>query len=93
MRCDVIAEGIITAAKNLNIQIPVIVRLQGTKVNEARKLIADSGLRIVPRDDLDEAAQLVVQLSEIVTLAKKAGVEVGFLNIKGAGGKTKSSGR
>ncbi|XP_049887352.1 succinate--CoA ligase [ADP-forming] subunit beta, mitochondrial isoform X2 [Pectinophora gossypiella] len=78
MRCDVIAEGIITAAKNLNIQIPVIVRLQGTKVNEARKLIADSGLRIVPRDDLDEAAKLVVQLSEIVGLAKKAGVEVKF---------------
>ncbi|CAH2263048.1 jg10838 [Pararge aegeria aegeria] len=78
MRCDVIAEGIINAAKNLNIQIPVIVRLQGTKVNEARKLIADSGLRIVPRDDLDEAAKLVVQLSEIVGLAKKAGVEVKF---------------
>ncbi|XP_048005437.1 succinate--CoA ligase [ADP-forming] subunit beta, mitochondrial [Leguminivora glycinivorella] len=78
MRCDVIAEGIITAAKNLNIQIPVIVRLQGTKVHEARKLIAESGLRIVPRDDLDEAAALVVQLSEIVSLAKKAGVEVRF---------------
>ncbi|CAG4922685.1 succinate--CoA ligase [ADP-forming] subunit beta, mitochondrial [Colias croceus] len=78
MRCDVIAEGIINAAKNLNIQIPVIVRLQGTKVNEARKLIAESGLRIVPRDDLDEAAQLVVQLSEIVSLARKAGVEVQF---------------
>lgn len=78
MRCDVIAEGIINAAKNLNIQIPVIVRLQGTKVNEARKLIAESGLRIVPRDDLDEAAHLVVQLSEIVNLARKAGVEVKF---------------
>ncbi|XP_035429521.2 succinate--CoA ligase [ADP-forming] subunit beta, mitochondrial [Spodoptera frugiperda] len=78
MRCDVIAEGIVTAAKNLNIQLPVIVRLQGTKVNEARKLIAESGLRLVPRDDLDEAAQLVVQLAEIVTLAKKAGVEVKF---------------
>ncbi|XP_075982851.1 succinyl-coenzyme A synthetase beta subunit, ADP-forming [Anticarsia gemmatalis] len=78
MRCDVIAEGIINAAKNLNIQIPVIVRLQGTKVNEARKLIAESGLRIVPRDDLDEAARLVVQLSEIVNLARKAGVEVKF---------------
>ncbi|KAL0850157.1 hypothetical protein ABMA28_012032 [Loxostege sticticalis] len=78
MRCDVIAEGIINAAKNLNIQIPVIVRLQGTKVHEARKLIAESGLRIVPRDDLDEAAKLAVQLSEIVSLAKKAGVEVKF---------------
>ncbi|XP_004928485.2 succinate--CoA ligase [ADP-forming] subunit beta, mitochondrial [Bombyx mandarina] len=78
MRCDVIAEGIINAAKNLNIQIPVIVRLQGTKVNEARKLVAESGLRIVPRDDLDEAAKLAVQLSEIVALARKAGVEVKF---------------
>ncbi|XP_037300186.1 succinate--CoA ligase [ADP-forming] subunit beta, mitochondrial [Manduca sexta] len=78
MRCDVIAEGIINAAKNLNIQIPVIVRLQGTKVTEARKLVAESGLRIVPRDDLDEAAQLVVQLCEIVALARKAGVEVAF---------------
>lgn len=47
-------------------------------MNEARKLIADSGLRIVPRDDLDEAAKLAVQLSEIVSLAKKAGVEVKF---------------
>lgn len=47
-------------------------------MNEARKLVAESGLRIVPRDDLDEAAQLVVQLSEIVGLAKKAGVEVKF---------------
>lgn len=52
--------------------------MQGTKVTEARKLIAESGLRIVPRDDLDEAAALVVQLSEIVALAKKAGVEVKF---------------
>ncbi|CAH0699027.1 unnamed protein product [Spodoptera exigua] len=78
MRCDVLAEGIVTAAKNLNIQLPIIVRLQGTKVNEARKLIAESGLRLVPRDDLDEAAQLVVQLAEIVSLAKKAGVEVKF---------------
>lgn len=57
--------------------VPIFLS-QGTKVNEARKLIAESGLRIVPRDDLDEAAQLVVQLSEIVALAKKAGVEVKF---------------
>ncbi|KAG6458662.1 hypothetical protein O3G_MSEX010980 [Manduca sexta] len=86
MRCDVIAEGIINAAKNLNIQIPVIVRLQGTKVTEARKLVAESGLRIVPRDDLDEAAQLVVQLCEIVALARKAGVEVAIQYGGGGGG-------
>lgn len=47
-------------------------------MNEARKIISESGLRIVPRDDLDEAAKLVVQLAEIVNLGKKAGVEVKF---------------
>lgn len=52
--------------------------IQGTKVQEAKKLIGESGLRIVPRDDLDEAAQLTVQLSEIISLARKAGVEVRF---------------
>lgn len=55
-----------------------VIIFQGTKVNEARKLVAESGLRIVPRDDLDEAAKLAVQLSEIVALARKAGVEVKF---------------
>ncbi|KAJ8734019.1 hypothetical protein PYW07_014570 [Mythimna separata] len=85
MRCDVIAEGIVTAAKNLSIQIPVIVRLQGTKVQEARKLIAESGLRLVPRDNLDDAARLVVQLSEIVNLAKKAGVQIIISAAKGSG--------
>ncbi|KOB73470.1 Succinyl-coa synthetase beta chain [Operophtera brumata] len=62
-----------------------IMRCDGTKVIEARKLIAESGLRIVPRDDLDEAAALVVQLSEIVALAKKAGVEVAMSYKKGGG--------
>ncbi|CAB3237266.1 unnamed protein product [Arctia plantaginis] len=93
MRCDVIAEGIVTAAKTLNIQVPVIVRLQGTKVNEARKLIAESGLRIVPRDDLDEAARLIVQLAEIVNLAKKAGVEVHISMSKGGGSGGKGTGK
>lgn len=45
-------------------------------MDEARKIIADSGLRLVPRDDLEQAAELVVMLSEIVALAKKAKVEV-----------------
>lgn len=47
-------------------------------VNEAKKLIADSGLRILPRDDLDEAATLAVQLSDIITLAKAAHLDVKF---------------
>uniref|UniRef100_A0A182ULM6 ATP-grasp domain-containing protein n=1 Tax=Anopheles melas TaxID=34690 RepID=A0A182ULM6_9DIPT len=72
MRCDVIAEGIIQATKELNIKMPIIVRLQGTNVNEAKELIKKSKLRILPKDDLDEAAMLSVHLAQIVHLAREA---------------------
>lgn len=78
MRCDVIAEGIIAAAKDLDLKIPLIVRLKGTKVEEAKKLIAESGLRIFAQDDLDSAAQKAVKFSKIVTLAREANVDVKF---------------
>ncbi|KAI8384918.1 ATP-grasp domain-containing protein [Radiomyces spectabilis] len=78
MRCDVIAEGIIAAAKDLDLNIPLVVRLQGTKVNEAKKLIADSGMRIFALDDLDLAAQKVVKFSNIVSLAREANIDVKF---------------
>lgn len=63
MRCDVIAEGIIQATKTLNLKIPVICRLQGSKMEEAQKLIAASDLRVMIRDDFDEAARLAVEAS------------------------------
>lgn len=78
MRCDVIAEGIIAAAKDLNMKMPIVVRLQGTKVNEARELIRKSGLRIIPRHDLDEAANLSVHLAKIVELAREVKMDVSF---------------
>uniref|UniRef100_A0A8D0VKH9 Succinate--CoA ligase [ADP-forming] subunit beta, mitochondrial n=1 Tax=Sus scrofa TaxID=9823 RepID=A0A8D0VKH9_PIG len=78
MRCDVIAQGIVMAVKDLEIKIPIVVRLQGTRVDDAKALIADSGLKILACDDLDEAAKMVVKLSEIVTLAKQAQVDVKF---------------
>ncbi|KAI8339402.1 hypothetical protein BC941DRAFT_420390 [Chlamydoabsidia padenii] len=78
MRCDVIAEGIIAAAKELDLSIPLVVRLKGTKVDEAKKLIADSGLRIFAVDDLDTAAQKAVNFSSIVTMARKADIDVKF---------------
>ncbi|XP_036054971.1 succinate--CoA ligase [ADP-forming] subunit beta, mitochondrial isoform X1 [Onychomys torridus] len=78
MRCDVIAQGIVTAVKDLEIRIPVVVRLQGTRVDDAKALIADSELKILACDDLDEAAKMVVKLSEIVSLAKEAHVDVKF---------------
>merc|ERR1719222_1349013 len=78
MRCDVIAEGIIAAARELNLATPIVVRLQGTMVDEAKVLIASSGLKILPVDNLDEAARLAVKLSAIMTIAKDAHVSVNF---------------
>lgn len=85
MRCDYIAEGVIKASKELNLEIPLIVRLKGTKEAEAKqyvtttylhhrieylilfiaicRMIKDSGLKIIPFDDLDEAAERAVELA------------------------------
>ncbi|CAH2224079.1 succinate-- ligase [ADP-forming] subunit beta, mitochondrial [Pelobates cultripes] len=78
MRCDVIAQGIIMAVKDLELRVPIVVRLQGTRVDDAKALITASGLKILACDDLDEAAKMVVKLSEIVSLAKQAQVDVKF---------------
>lgn len=61
MRCDVIAEGIIQATKELDMTVPLIVRLQGTKEAEAKKMIKESGMKIFAFDDLDEAASKAVE--------------------------------
>uniref|UniRef100_UPI00398E6BF9 succinate--CoA ligase [ADP-forming] subunit beta, mitochondrial-like n=1 Tax=Pristiophorus japonicus TaxID=55135 RepID=UPI00398E6BF9 len=78
MRCDIIAQGIITAVSDLNLKIPIVVRLQGTRVDDAKAIIAASSLKILACDDLDDAARMVVKLSEIVSLAKEAQVNVNF---------------
>ncbi|KAK7938696.1 hypothetical protein WMY93_002022 [Mugilogobius chulae] len=78
MRCDVIAQGIIMAVRDLDLKIPIVVRLQGTRVDDAKALIAASPLKILACDDLDEAAKMVVKLSEIVSLAKQAQVDITF---------------
>uniref|UniRef100_A0A8C5ES66 Succinate--CoA ligase [ADP-forming] subunit beta, mitochondrial n=1 Tax=Gouania willdenowi TaxID=441366 RepID=A0A8C5ES66_GOUWI len=78
MRCDVIAQGIIMAVRDLDLKIPIVVRLQGTRVDDAKALIASSPLKILACDDLDEAAKMVVKLSEIVSLAKEAQVDITF---------------
>jgi len=78
MRCDVIAEGIIAAARELNLNTPIVVRLQGSMVDEAKVLIATSGLRILPVSDLEEAARLVCKLSKIVEIAKDVQINVKF---------------
>jgi succinyl-CoA synthetase beta subunit len=60
MRCDVIAEGIIEAARALDITVPVVVRLEGTKVEEGKKLLSESGLTLITADDLNDAAEKAV---------------------------------
>ncbi|MEO1246507.1 MAG: ADP-forming succinate--CoA ligase subunit beta [Pseudomonadota bacterium] len=60
VRCDLIAEGIITAVKEVGVSVPVVVRLEGTNVDKGRQLLADSGLDIIAADDLTDAAQKAV---------------------------------
>ena len=60
VRCDLIAEGIITAVKEVGVEVPVVVRLEGTNVKKGRQLLADSGLDIIAADDLTDAAKKVV---------------------------------
>ncbi len=60
MRCDVVAEGILAAVKEVGLQMPLVVRLEGTNVELGKKIIRDSGLNVIPADDLDDAAQKVV---------------------------------
>lgn len=60
VRCDLIAEGIIAAVKEVGLKIPVVVRLQGTNVEQGRALLANSGLKITPADDLNDAARKAV---------------------------------
>ena len=60
MRCDVIAEGVVAAARETQLAVPLVVRLAGTNVELGKKILAESGLTIIPADDLDDAAQKIV---------------------------------
>ncbi len=61
MQCDIIARGIINAARNIEIKVPLVVRLEGTNVTEGRELLANSGLPIITAEDLDDAAKKIVE--------------------------------
>jgi succinyl-CoA synthetase beta subunit len=60
MRCDVIAEGIVSAAREINLHVPLVVRLEGTNVDLGRKILGQSGLAVIAADDLGDAARKVV---------------------------------
>ena len=61
MRCDVIAEGVVQAAKDVQLTVPLVVRLEGTRVEEGKAILAESGLNLIPANDLDDAAQKIVK--------------------------------
>ena len=61
MRCDVIAEGVVAAVKEVGLKVPLVVRLEGTNVQLGKDIIARSGLNVVSADDLDDAAQKIVK--------------------------------
>ena len=61
MKCDVIAEGVVAAVKEVGLKVPLVVRLEGTNVDLGKKIIKESGLNVLPADDLDDAAQKIVK--------------------------------
>jgi len=78
MRCDIIAQGIVNAAKMLGLNIPVVIRLQGTNAAKASEIIEGSGLRLIAENDLDDAAEQAVKVAEIMNLASQSGLKVNF---------------
>jgi succinyl-CoA synthetase beta subunit len=61
MKCDVIAEGVVAAVKEVGLKVPLVVRLEGTNVELGKKIINESGLNVISADDLDDAAQKIVK--------------------------------
>ena len=61
MRCDVIAEGVLAAVKEVGLQVPLVVRLEGTNVELGKDIIRNSGLNVIAADNLSDAAQKIVK--------------------------------
>lgn len=78
VRCDAIAQGLISTVQSMNLRIPIIARLQGTNMEIAHKLINESGLKIFSIEDLQSAAEKSVQFSKIVKTAREIDVGVEF---------------
>jgi succinyl-CoA synthetase beta subunit len=61
MKCDIIAEGVVAAVRDVGLRVPLVVRLEGTNVELGKEIIAKSNLNVVSADDLDDAAQKIVK--------------------------------
>ncbi|KAI9828197.1 MAG: Succinate--CoA ligase [ADP-forming] subunit beta, mitochondrial [Phylliscum demangeonii] len=78
VRCDAIAQGLIAVVRSMHLHIPIIARLQGTNMDQAHRLISDSGLKIFSIEDLQNAAEKSVQFSKVVKMARDIDVGVEF---------------
>ncbi|CRH03836.1 ATP-specific succinyl-CoA synthetase beta subunit, putative [Plasmodium relictum] len=78
MRCDIIAKGIINATKEVNFKKPLIIRLEGTNQDEAEKLIKESNIKCILCQDMNTAAEKSVAMANIIEIAKKSNINVGF---------------
>jgi succinyl-CoA synthetase beta subunit len=67
LRVDTLAQGVVAAAKNLNVKVPVVLRLEGTNVEEGRKILKDSGLKFIVGETMQDAAQKAVEAAKGVT--------------------------
>jgi succinyl-CoA synthetase beta subunit len=64
LRCDVLAQGVITAVKELDVRTPIVIRMEGTNVEEGKRLLRESGLNFTTADSMGEAAKRIVALSK-----------------------------
>jgi len=78
MRCDIIALGLVNAVKQLGLRMPVVVRLHGTNVEKGKQIIENSGLRLIATQSLEEAAEQVVKIADIMEVAEKVHLKVSF---------------
>lgn len=75
-RCDTIVLGLIKGLTTLGMKKPMVLRMKGTKVEEAKKLIEESGFNMIFSEDLDEAARKAVRMAAILRLAREANINV-----------------
>jgi len=61
MRCDVLAQGVVEAARQVNLKVPLVVRMEGTNVEQGKKILADSGIKVIPASDMADAARRITQ--------------------------------
>ena len=89
MKCDVIAEGVVAAVKEVGLQVPLVVRLEGTNVDLGKEIIAKSNLNVISADDLDDAAQKIVKavkgLSDVGRISRSPRRLGASLPLKGGG--------